>query len=370
MKILHIIDHWGLGGAQRAVCSLMHQDREHEHEVVSLYRHRSHDWHLPKGAKAHFLARGYGQSAAIPLRLRSLIHRWRPDILHVHLNGSKLMTALALTGKRHRIPVIWHEHSGVELFHIYGRMLGGLLLFIQRRLLAGVAGVAANSLHTMKYCTDQLRVGPEKLRVIYCPVNDLEIREKASQPLRAFPEHASSEGEVVGFVGRLASQKGAHDFLNMARQLVRQRPSCQVWIVGDGRERAALEAEIKREGLSHHIIFWGGRNDVYTIMKKMSVIVMPSMFEPFGLVAVEAFILGKPVVAYDVDGLSEVLQMNALGVPVTPMDQKQLLEKTCETLQNLSRPAAIASPAETGYDSDKISSRWVRYYYEIAEGRA
>lgn len=359
---MHIIDHWGLGGAQRAVSSLAQQNGDHCHSVVALYAHGAHDWPLPHNRRARFVVGGYGQTWQIPLRLRAIIREEKPDVLHVHLNGSRFMTALSLMGMDKKPPVIWHEHSDVEPFHIYGRAMGALLTFFQRRMIAKVAGMVANSSHTGRYCREHLRVPEEKLKVIYCPVDCDDIREKAKGPLVEAPPLADPSKRIVGFVGRLAKQKGLKDLMHVARKATAARPDCQVWIVGDGPKRETMQAQTAADGLQDRIVFWGRREDVFPIMSHMALLLMPSRYEPYGLVAIEGFTLGKPVIGYEVGGLSELLRRNELGMPVTPEDKETLLEQTLATLD---ASATAGRPAATPFDSKHLFRQWANYYRRV-----
>jgi len=359
---MHIIDHWGLGGAQRVVSSLTQQNGGHCHKVVSLYAHHAHDWPLPEGNQVRFLAKSYAETLRIPLRLRAEIEKEKPAALHVHLNGSRFMTALSLVGCAHKPPVIWHEHSDVEPFHIYGRAVGSLLTFFQRRMTKRLAGVVANSAHTGRYCRDYLRVAEEKLRVIYCPVDCEDIRVKADQPLTNLPPGADPARPIVGFVGRLAKQKGLKDLLCVAQRLIEARPDCQVWIVGDGPKREQLQNRALQNGLGDRMIFWGRREDVFPIMNAMSLLLMPSLYEPYGLAAIEGLTLGKPVVGYQVGGLSEVLRRHELGEPVPPEDKDALFQRALRVLEETS---ATTRPRLTAFDSKHVFRQWDNYYRRI-----
>lgn len=123
---------------------------------------------------------------------------------------------------------------------------------------------------------------------------------------------------LVGGIGRLDRQKG-WDVLCAAAPLVRERvPDARIVVVGDGPERERLTALGRDAGVA----FAGYRERAGRFAGAFDVVVVPSRYEGFGLVAVEAMLAGVPVVASDVGGLPEVV--GDAGVLVPPEDPKAL----------------------------------------------
>lgn len=105
-----------------------------------------------------------------------------------------------------------------------------------------------------------------------------------------------TDGLTLGFVGRLDPCKGLDDVLEAmaARPL---RPNTRLLIIGDGPDEARLRDIAMRLGLNRHVIFAGRMNDPTPAYAAMDALVMPSVYEAFGLAAVEAMAAGVPVVA-------------------------------------------------------------------------
>lgn len=122
---------------------------------------------------------------------------------------------------------------------------------------------------------------------------------------------ATSEDFVVGGIGRLDLQKG-WDVLCASAPRVRERmPRARFVVVGDGPERARLKHMGERSGVD----FIGYRERAAELVFGMDVLVVPSRYEAFGLVAAEAILAGVPVVASRVGGLSEVVGNTGILVP-------------------------------------------------------
>lgn len=135
-----------------------------------------------------------------------------------------------------------------------------------------------------------------------------------------------AESPVIGYVGRLAHNKGVDVLLRAAAQVNQQHPECHWLIVGDGAEKAQLQHIAERAGLARKVHFVGNvpRDAVYGAMKGFDIAVVPSREEGFGLTALEAMACGVPLVASGVDALREVVQDGETGVLFTPGDADAL----------------------------------------------
>jgi glycosyltransferase involved in cell wall biosynthesis len=127
--------------------------------------------------------------------------------------------------------------------------------------------------------------------------------------------------QMILFVGRLTPQKGC-EYLIRAMQYVLGKYNAKLVIVGDGPSRGFLEDEARRLGLSGKVIFTGFLPDdeMIKLLKSADVLVVPSVYEPFGIVALEGMAAGTPVVVSDIDGLSEIVKHEVNGIKVFPRD--------------------------------------------------
>lgn len=134
----------------------------------------------------------------------------------------------------------------------------------------------------------------------------------------------SPDVAIVGYVGRLADQKGVEYLMRATPTVLAQAPNTHVLIVGDGPLRPQLEAVARQLGLTNHVTFTGVRRDIEALMAITQMVVVPSLFEPFGIVALEAMAAGKPVVASGVDGLTKLVVHGWTGFLVPPADTSML----------------------------------------------
>lgn len=127
-------------------------------------------------------------------------------------------------------------------------------------------------------------------------------------------------GPVLGCVGRLRWEKGQRTLITALGALLQGEPELKLVMVGDGPDKVVLEKHAQELGVSANIVWLGEleHEDVLRYYSLMDVVVVPSLFEGFGLTAAEAMAAGKAVVASRVDGLSEIVQHGDSGMLVPP----------------------------------------------------
>ena len=189
---------------------------------------------------------------------------------------------------------------------------------LARRLFARADLVVANSRYTADVA--ERRLGPLRRPVsVASPGIDLSGDGIADPPPR--------DADQVLFVGRLVPGKGADVLLAAFERLLVRRPAARLTVVGDGAERAGLEA--KARGLGGAIIFRGALAPgiVTDLLRRVAVVAVPSTApEGLSLVALEAMANGAIVVATACGGLAETMRPGQNGFVVPPSDAEALAE--------------------------------------------
>jgi glycosyltransferase involved in cell wall biosynthesis len=128
---------------------------------------------------------------------------------------------------------------------------------------------------------------------------------------------ALPEEKIVLFVGRLVYEKGVHVLVNAVPKVL-EKVNAKFIIVGNGYMKEQLSNIVKNMGLAHKVQFTGFVDDetLRKLQKCADVSVVPSLFEPFGIVALEAMAAKSPVVVSDTGGLSEIVEHDVTGVKV------------------------------------------------------
>ncbi|HKZ87854.1 MAG TPA: glycosyltransferase family 4 protein [Candidatus Bathyarchaeia archaeon] len=213
----------------------------------------------------------------------------------------------------------------------------------------------------------------DKLSMIPNGVNPQIYDGLEKQDMGAFrAKFALPQEKIVLYVGRLVYEKGIHIFINAIPKVV-QKTDAKFIIVGSGYMQEQLSNIVKSMGLEHKVLFTGfvEEENLLKLQKIADVSVVPSLFEPFGIVALEAMAAKSPVVVSDTGGLSEIVDHDITGVKVYPNNADSLAWGIIKVLtdgayRNRIRENAYKKIQEK-YDWDKIAQQ-TRYMYETILG--
>jgi glycogen(starch) synthase len=162
--------------------------------------------------------------------------------------------------------------------------------------------------------TRLLEVDTAKVTVVPNGVHAVEWKPtpKAVKGARA---RFAGDGPLVGFAGRLVYEKGAQHLISALPELRHRHPGLRMVIAGDGPHRGELQTEARRLKVDNAISFTGFvGGDLASTMAATDAFVIPSLYEPFGMVALEAAAAGAPVAASATGGLAEIIEPGITGV--------------------------------------------------------
>jgi glycogen synthase len=173
--------------------------------------------------------------------------------------------------------------------------------------------------------------------------------------------------KLLLFVGRLTHQKGV-EYLIRAIPSVAKSHNVRLIVVGDGYMRGQLESEANATGQGWRMRFTGfiSDSDVVELLLSSDVMVIPSVYEPFGVVALEAMASSLPVVASNVDGLAEIVEDEETGILVKPRDSASIsggISKILSDPVNAKRMVANArAEVSKRYTWDAIANSVLKTY--------
>lgn len=184
---------------------------------------------------------------------------------------------------------------------------------------------------------DHFSVPHDKLDVIYNGVmlpRTVPLSAHEYAELRA--TFAQPSEKIVYYVGRIVHEKGVQVLVEAAPQILQSMPGTRFVIAGTGTYRDTLCRLAQERGVSDHVIFPGFisddvRDKLYQIA---DVAVFPSLYEPFGIVALEAMAYGCPIVVSATGGLAEFVKPHETGILVQPGDAGSLAWGILHTLQS------------------------------------
>jgi glycosyltransferase involved in cell wall biosynthesis len=340
IRVVHVVWNLAGGGAERLILDLCRHGPVDLQQVVQPlvgggemadhFRVSGVEVLPPASRRAHM---GPRSLARLTARVRDF------DIVHTHLWAGDLWGRLA--GAAARRPVVTTEHNTREDAAWRGAVTRSMVP-LSRRFIA---------------VSDAAAVGLPQGRVEVI-ANGIDLQRHGVRPWPEAPK------KRVLFMGRLEPQKGVDVLLSALRQV----PECEVELLGEGRERPRLEAQAR--ALGGRANFHGWLPDPGPMLDVCRVVVMPSRWEGFGLVAVEAMAAGRAVIASDVDALPDVL--GDVGVLV-PADDPQAL--AAALVEIFSDPQALRTRAARGpgraaaFDIRRTAEVTAALYREVVRGQ-
>ncbi len=159
----------------------------------------------------------------------------------------------------------------------------------------------------------------------------------------------AADGPLVTFAGRLVYEKGVQHLLAGLPRLRERHPGLRAVIVGDGPYRAELEAEVHRLGLTDTVSLPGflGGTDLPAVMAASDCFAVPSIYEPFGMVALEGAAAGAPLAVAETGGLAEIVEPGVTGMTFRPHDPDSLADAVHALLSDTDRARTLARRART-----------------------
>jgi glycosyltransferase involved in cell wall biosynthesis len=293
-------------------------------------------------------------------RIRKIIQQGQYDTVHTHLIHADLHGIIG--ARRAGIKTILTTGHNDDPFR---RRLPIRLLqrYIWRRVARGIAISEA----IREYMITVEGAPPDRAMTIHYGL-DLRKQERgggARDVIRA-ELGLPPQSPILGSVCRLIEQKGLSDGLRAFWQLSRKSSDAHYVIVGDGPLRDQLRQEAEGYGLAHRVHFLGWRDDAAQLMTAFDALIMPSRWEGFGLVVLEAMAAKLPIVATRVSALPEIVVDGETGFLVTPGDIQALSQAMLDICEYpaQAREMGIAGRArlETEFSAEKMIERTAALY--------
>ncbi len=313
--IAYLIDHLKVGGAQRHLLHVI-RNLDRERYAPEIWVGPSDPGELaPEFERAGVTVRSFGidrslWSAAALASIRRVAAELRSrhvPIVHGYLFEGNALAAVV--GRLARTPVVLTSKRSLDRYARFDQRL---------------AAIASNLL------SDRVVVNAKSIgRLIreheFCPTNKI-VRIPNGVPLATGLPATRPEVLRIGMVGRLGWKKGYPHALEAVALLRTRYPNLEVEIVGDGADRAELEALATRLALSDTVRFLGRREDVPDLLPRWSIYALSSVIEGMPNALLEAMAAGLAVVSTTAGGCGEVVTDGETGLLVPPADPKALAD--------------------------------------------
>lgn len=270
--------------------------------------------------------------------LARLLHRDPTPVLGV-LTYSNLLALNAAAIARSRTNVVVSEHNLTSVAMAGNDRRARVKFSLMRRAYPRAAGIVAVSNDVAEDLSRLLRITESDVTTVLNPVDLGRVRAAAQAPV-IHPWLVDPRRTTLVCVGALRPAKGQARLLLALRHL----PAVSAIFIGDGTELVALQRASRDLEVADRVEFVGWQDNPYSWMRSADAVVIPSRWEGFGLVAVEAAATGTRLVGSDCGGLGEVLR--ELGAPAVPQASPR---EDAQHAQDLAAQitTALASPTPT-----------------------
>lgn len=291
LKILHLLQSDHFSGAENVVCQIINMFKDENIEMA----YCSQNGQIREALKERSI-NFYQMKRLCIKEAKRVIREYKPDIIHTH--DVRAGVVAALVGNKAKL--ISHIHGNHESMNKVG--FKTLLYLTCSRKFRHIFWVSDSALYNYRFHKKL----SGKSSILYNIINPELVFEKIKQ------DKASYDYDLV-YLGRLTYPKNPERLLQVIKLVISEKPSVKAAIVGTGdllTETKRLAAEL---GIENNISFLGFQSNPLKILQDAKVMIMTSRFEGTPMCALEAMLLGVPIVSTPTDGLCEVVSDGRTG---------------------------------------------------------
>jgi glycosyltransferase involved in cell wall biosynthesis len=342
MRVLNCCVYEGCAGTERAFLDYTQAFLSSGHHVTALVHRKASfiDKLLLPGVDVAMLELNEEYIASDHEKLRELVAAARPDVLITHCPSMVPSLKSAAQGTA---PVVFVVHFDYDFCED-----GEEETLRQADLVVTLTEIQRQNLIASGWPSDKAAVIPNVIDV------------PAKPPLFLRPWH---NPPVIGTLARLSWEKGVDFLIEAARILKSQGVRCKTLIGGDGQEAGQLVEQARQAGIHEDLVFCEWVDDKPWFYDSIDVYCLPSRFEAFGIVLLEAAVNGRPIVASSCTGAREILANGETGVLVARESPEGLADGLASVLGNKSAADGMATRAFAAtaarYDRNRITRRLI-----------
>ena len=370
IRVLHVIDHLGVGGTQVLLVNLCtgsdDPTRSVRHEVLSLHGEGVHrEALLRAGVGTRSLAASKRNLPLMLLRLVAHLSRRDYDILHLHLQASSLLGSLLAPWLR-SVPVVVTVYALKEQ-----------LSATEFSLFRLIEPFVTTYVSLWERNDDLLSIGVRRDKIAVIPIG-LDLRGASADRHRQVREDLAAtygfdpDRPLLLSVARLSADRHIHLLVECLAEIVAKRPDALLLMIGDGPERSRLEGMVQQRGIEQNIIFGNVRTDLWNIYPGCDVYLTSSGNCDTGVAAMQAMACERPVVAYTIAPMAEPQKLcECQGVFIQARDPATMAQSLDELLADVAEARRLGKRARDavvdGFSLDRMLQRYRTLYLQIVQ---
>jgi glycosyltransferase involved in cell wall biosynthesis len=330
LKICHLITSIDRGGAENHLISLIKKQNKSS-EILLIYLRGNDYWKKEletmgvKVVKIKFLKLiNIIRLIKVYIELKKIILNFNPDIVHAHLSSMELLASLLKFFNPKEINLVITKH--LDSFFLEASFGQNLLIrgvFIDKFIHKNADRIICISKQVKRYFTKKILLPTNKIRVIYYGVSKEYFGKK--KKFKLIDKNLNKKDFLICCIARHVKQKSL-DFLILSfAEFTKKNPNSKLLLVGNGPERNNLIKIAKENKVYKKIIWIKFSENIKDLLKISNVFVLPSKYEGFGMVFLEAMLTNTPVISTNISAIPEVIENNYNGILIEPDNIKQMV---------------------------------------------
>lgn len=337
LRVVHIIPNLKKGGAERLcldICNELHKNQDIELLLINFHVDNAYSFlteNLNRKVVSSFVIPSIiGKTICNTTDLKKIIEEFNPDVIHAHLFESIIVLSEVDYTHAH---YVFHFHDNMPQFANFSwRTL------LKKRLITNLFEKKKIESSFKKKSVTYLGISKDTIAYMnkVLPHNSKIVWLNNAIDLKRFSNTKKQQVEIpeLTIVGSLVTKKGQDLAIDTIYELKKRGLVVRLNILGDGINKLNLKEQSIQLGVSENVVFHGNVDYPETFFARTLVYLHTAIYEPFGLVLVEAMACGLPVVCTDGKGNRDLIKDGETGFMVWERDASQLADKIQLLLEN------------------------------------
>lgn len=367
-RILFVIDGLEFGGGERVFLQLAAELRNHFEVFAAAMPGRNFEKKLREFGIRFYPVDMSRQLSLKPIRqLKNIVDNQKIDILHSQGARADFFARVAggMHEDSHLLCTIATIVEGFDISPFRKKVYRLFDRFTERWVEKFI--VVSDSLKST--LTEKRGIPASKVVRIHNGIELKEYRPGICEDTLRDKWRISKELPLIGAIGRMVWEKGFEYLIEAVPVIIKTFPEAKILLVGDGPLLDGLKALSGRLGVEKNIIFAGFQSDIKEILSAFDLLVVPSLLEGFPMVTLEAMAMAKPIIATNIDGITEQITNGENGILVPPKDPDALAKAIIKVLSDGKSSKAMGLAArkkvEQEFSVEKMVAETEKVYLSL-----
>ena len=347
MTIIHVITAFGIGGAEKLLLNTVNQQVK-KHEVHLIHLKSLND--LVCRLDINVIVSHIPLSLLTVRNLQNYYKKHTPDVIHTHLSHADFLGIWS--ARKTKAKVFCTMHNIYFKQNILDAVFFKVYRFLFHRIVKG-AHMISISKSVENHVLSKLKIRKNRSHLLYNAIPLIEASTK-------------TDSEVVRllFVGRLEKQKSVLTLLKAIRKVKDSgvQREFKLLVVGDGKQRQDLLKQTESLRIKELVIFTGKKEDTLPYFENSDIFILPSIWEGFGIVILEAFRSKLAVIASNIEGPAELIIDQKNGLLFPPENDDELKNAIVTLIHDEEKRLSLA---DNGYKAFTRMYQIDRYVEEL-----